>query len=205
MKIGVMGGTFDPIHNGHLIGAEYARTSLNLEKLIFIPSGVHPFKDNKKISQSKDRINMISSAIETNKYFEISFIEINRMGTTYTIDTIKKLKEEYREDEIYFIIGSDILLEIEKWKNFRELISICKFILLYRPGKEDAGIEKKIKELNLSYGVQFEKVKSPLIEISSTEIRDRVKNRLSIKYLVPESVEDYILKHNLYNEENIDG
>ncbi|MBU5311224.1 nicotinate-nucleotide adenylyltransferase [Tissierella carlieri] len=205
MKIGVMGGTFDPIHNGHLIGAEYIRTSLNLDKLIFVPSGVHPFKDNKDISESRKRTDMISLAIDSNEYFEISFIEINRVGITYTIDTIMKIKEEYRDDEIYFIIGSDILFEINKWKNFEELICLCKFILLYRPGKEEESIDNKIKELNLLYGVKFEKVNSPLIEISSTEIRNRVRNRLSIKYLVPELVEDYILEHNLYNRENIDG
>ena len=115
------------------------------------------------------------------------------------------MREEYKGDEIYFIIGSDIIFEIEKWKSFEELIRICKFILLYRPGKEEENIDKKIQELNLSYDIKFEKVKSPLIEISSTEVRRRIKDKHSIKYLVPEEVEDYILKHNLYNEENING
>lgn len=205
MKIGVMGGTFDPIHHGHLIAAEYARTSLDLDKIIFIPSGVHPFKDNKTITDPNKRVDMISLAIDSNKFFKISSIEINRIGTTYTIDTIRELREEYKGDEIYFIIGSDIIFEIEKWKNFEELIRICKFILLYRPGKEEENIDKKIQELNLSYDITFEKVESPLIEISSTKIRHRVKDKCSIKYLVPEVVEDYILKHDLYNEENING
>lgn len=205
MKIGVIGGTFDPIHNGHLIAAEYARTSLNLDKLIFIPSGIHPFKDNKSISHPSKRLDMISLAIDSNKYFEMSSIEIDRKGTTYTIDTIMELREEYKEDEIYFIIGSDILFEIDKWKSFKELIHLCKFILLYRPGKEEDRIDKKIKELYLSYSIQLKKVKSPIIEISSTEIRARVKKEQSIKYLVPESVEEYILEHNLYSKENIDG
>ena len=205
MKIGVIGGTFDPIHNGHLIAAEYARTSLNLDKLIFIPSGIHPFKDNKSISHPSKRLDMISLAIDSNKYFEMSSIEIDRKGTTYTIDTIMELREEYKEDEIYFIIGSDILFEIDKWKSFEELIHLCKFILLYRPGKEEDRIDKKIKELYLSYSIQLEKVKSPIIEISSTEIRARVKKEQSIKYLVPEFVEEYILEHNLYSKENLDG
>lgn len=205
MKIGVMGGTFDPIHHGHLIAAEYARTSLDLNKVIFMPSGMHPFKDNKSITDSDKRADMISLAIDSNKFFKLSSIEINRIGTTYTIDTIRELREEYKGDEIYFIIGSDIIFEIEKWKSFEELIDICKFILLYRPGKEEKDIDKKIQELNLSYDIKFEKVKSPLIEISSTEVRRRIKDKHSIKYLVPEEVEDYILKYNLYNEENING
>ncbi|WP_353096616.1 nicotinate-nucleotide adenylyltransferase [Tissierella praeacuta] len=201
MKIGVMGGTFDPIHNGHLIAAEYARTSLNLDKIIFIPSGTHPFKNNKNISEPNKRKDMILLAIDSNNYFKISSIEINRMGTTYTIDTIMELREEYKRDEIYFIIGSDILFELEKWKGFKELIGLCKFILLYRPGQEE-NIDKKIKDLEY-YNIQIKKVKSPLIEISSTEIRNRVNNKLSIKYLVPESVEQYILKYDLYSGEKI--
>lgn len=199
MKIGIMGGTFDPIHNGHLIAAEYARSALSLDKIIFIPSGVHPFKNNKNISESNKRIDMISLAIKSNKSFKTSPIEINRNGTTYTIDTIRELREEYIDDEIYFIIGSDILFEIEKWKGFPELIHLCKFILLHRPGVEEKKINMKIQELLSSYNIEMEKVQSPLIEISSTEIRHRVRDKLSIKYLVPELVEDYILKNNLYN------
>lgn len=135
MKIAVMGGTFDPIHNGHLIVAEYVRTSLKLDKVIFIPSGVHPFKNNKNITEGKKRLDILSLAIKSNEYFDISTMEINREGITYTIDTIKELKEIYKEDAVYFIIGSDIIFEIEKWKGFEELIELCKFILLYRPGK----------------------------------------------------------------------
>ncbi|MBU5427197.1 nicotinate-nucleotide adenylyltransferase [Tissierella pigra] len=205
MKIAVMGGTFDPIHNGHLIAAEYARTSLKLDKVIFIPSGVHPFKNNRNITEGKKRLDILSLAIESNKYFDISNIEINREGTTYTIDTIRALKEIYREDEIYFIIGSDIIFEIVQWKGFQELIELCNFILLYRLGKNEDKIENKIEELNRLYGLKFEKVNAPLIEISSTEIRERVKRDLSIKYLVPEIVEGYIYKHKLYSRENING
>jgi nicotinate-nucleotide adenylyltransferase len=205
MKIAVMGGTFDPIHNGHLIVAEYVRTSLKLDKVIFIPSGVHPFKNNKNITEGKKRLDILSLAIKSNEYFDISTMEINREGITYTIDSIKELKEIYKEDEVYFIIGSDIIFEIEKWKDFEELIELCKFILLDRPGKNEDKIENRIEELKKLYGLEFVRVEAPLIEISSTEIRERVKEDLSIKYLVPEIVEDYIYKHKLYSGEIVNG
>lgn len=205
MKIGIMGGTFDPIHNGHLIIGEYARTSLNLDKVIFIPSGIHPFKENKNITLSNKRLDMISLAIKSNPNFELSSIEIDRKGITYTVDTILDLKKDYEKDEIYFIIGSDIPFQIEKWKDFHVLIHLVKFILFNRTGQDNEEINNKIKELESLYEIQLEKIQSPLIEISSTEIRDRVKNKLSIKYLVPESVEEYILKNNLYIGDDIDG
>ncbi|MDR7857079.1 nicotinate-nucleotide adenylyltransferase [Tissierella sp.] len=199
MKIGVIGGTFDPIHNGHLIIAEYARTSLRFDKVIFMPSGIHPFKDNKGISESNLRIDMILLAIESNKYFEVSSLDIDRVGTTYTIDTIIELKDKYKDDELYFIFGSDIIFEIDKWKDIEKLSTLCKFVLLSRPGKNEEEINKRIESLKFSYNIHIEKVNSPMIEISSTEIRNRIKNKLSIKYLVPETLEKYILDHNLYS------
>lgn len=198
MKIGIIGGTFDPVHNGHLIIAEYARTSLGLDKVIFIPSGMHPFKDNKKITEPKKRIDMILLAIDSNPYFEVSSLEIDRLGTTYTIDTMTSLKDEYLGDELYFIFGSDIIFELDKWKSIDELSHLCKFILLDRPGKEDQELHKKIEELKSSYNIHIEKIKSPIIDISSTEIKERTSQKLSIKYLVPDAVEEYILNHNLY-------
>ena len=122
MKIGVLGGTFDPIHHGHIIIGEFARISMDLDKVIFIPSGRHPFKDNKEITDPKIRCKMVELAIESNPYFEISTIEIEKAGINYTIDTIRDLKDQYKDAEIYFIIGSDILFEIEQWKEFEEII-----------------------------------------------------------------------------------
>ncbi len=198
MKIGIIGGTFDPIHNGHLIIAEYARTTLSFDKVIFMPSGSHPFKDNKKISESNLRCDMVLLAIDTNEYFEMSLLEIKKMGTTYTIDTIIDLKEKYKDDELYFIFGTDILFEIDKWKDIEKLSDLCKFVLLSRPGKDDEEIINRIESLKFSYNISIGIVNSPMIEISSTEIRERVSNNLSIKYLVPENVEKYILDNNLY-------
>lgn len=198
MKIGIMGGTFDPIHMGHLIIGEAARESLSLDKVIFIPTGINPFKKNKNTSSPTQRIDMLNLAIESNPYFTISTIEVEREGITYTIDTIRSLKDEYREDELYFIIGSDIVFQIEKWKEFQEVFNLCKFALFNRPGKDEEEIDEKVKDLNLKYNISFERISSPLVDISSTDIRNRAKNKQSIKYLVPEKVEDYIIKHKLY-------
>lgn len=198
MKIGIMGGTFDPIHTGHLIIGEYARTTLDLDKIIFIPVGLPPHKDNSKVSTSSKRLEMTKLAISSNSYFYLSSIEVDRKEITYTIDTIKELKKIYKEDELYFVIGGDSLFEIEKWKDFEQLIKLCKFVVLERPGRTKEEIEQKKIELKLSYKIELEKIYSPLIDISSTEIRERVKNNLSIKYLVPESVEAYIMYHKLY-------
>lgn len=198
MKIGIMGGTFDPIHMGHLILGEYARENLNLDKVVFIPTGANPFKTDLGTSSSAHRVDMVKLAIESNPYFTVSTIEVERDGISYTIDTIKSLKDKYKEDQLYFIIGSDLVFQIERWKDFQELFKLCKFALFNRPGKEVKEIENKLKELNSKYKISFERINSPLIDISSTAIRDRVKRGQSIKYLVPPEVEEYIIKHNLY-------
>lgn len=203
MKIGIMGGTFDPIHLGHLISAEYAREIIGLDRVLFMPSGIHPFKENVNITSSEMRVEMTSLAISENPYFDISLIGVNRKDTNYTIDDIMDIKEKHPNDEIYFIIGSDIIDEIEEWKDFYKLTRLCKFILFDRWGKEQDRINKKIEELELLYKLDIQKVKSPVVEISSTAIRNRSKDRLSIRYMVPKSVEDYIMKYGIYLEENI--
>lgn len=202
MKIGIMGGTFDPIHIGHLILAESARESLNLNKIIFIPTGINPFKIDKNTASPVHRLEMLKLAIESNEHFTISSIEIERSGITYTIDTMKALREKYKEDELYFIVGSDIVFQIEKWKDFKDIFKLCKFVLVNRPGNDCNEIDNKIKELNLRYAISFIRINSPYIDISSSDIRNRIKNNKSIKYLVPLKVEEYIKKNNLYMEED---
>lgn len=202
MKIGIMGGTFDPIHIGHLISAEYARETIGLGKVIFMPSGLHPFKENDNITPSDIRVKMTSLAIAENPYFDISLIGVSRKNTNYTIDDIRELKKKYPDDDIYFIIGSDIIDEIEEWKDFYKLTRMCTFVLFDRWGKDREKINKKIEELELLYKFKVEKVKSPVIEMSSTSIRNRYKEGLSIRYMLPKSVEDYIKKYGIYLEES---
>ena len=197
-KVGIMGGTFDPIHNGHLILAEYARVDLNLEKVLFIPTGKPPHKKNENISAVDYRYDMTLLAINENPYFDLSPVEIQREGITYTIDTIRRLKREYISTEFYFIIGSDSFHNLHRWKDYEILLTLCKFIIAKRPNIGDIELEKKVEKLNNLYGDSFHILDAPLIDISSTEIRNRITKGLSIKYLVPNEIEDYIRKTKLY-------
>lgn len=199
MKIGVLGGTFDPVHNGHLMIGEFARTEMDLDKVVFMPSGRHPFKDNKEITNSHARFKMLELAIESNDFFEISNFEIEKDETSYTIDTIKHLKEKYEKADIYFIIGSDILFEIEKWREFERLIELCKFIFFLRQNNEKK-IYENLDRLKTKYNMNITKIVGPIFPISSSEIRSRLKEGKSIKYLVDKKVEEYIYKNKIYGE-----
>ena len=198
MKIGIMGGTFDPIHNGHLILSEYIREKCKLDKVIFIPTGKPPHKNSNNISDNNIRKKMVELAIESNPNFAISTIEMDSVETSYTIDTIKELKNIYDRDELYIIIGGDSLLNLETWKDYKELISIANIIVAdrYTPNMEE--MVEKIKEFNNKYNGNIVRINTPIIHISSTIIRERVKEDLSIKYLLPDILEKYIIKNHLY-------
>lgn len=197
-KIGIMGGTFDPIHIGHLIIAEEAREHLNLKEVIFIPTGKPPHKKSTNITNSFHRYNMTELAIKNNRFFSISSIEIEKSGTTYTIDTIKELEMEYKNTEFYFIIGSDSVMNIHTWKDYKTLLNICNFIVAKRVGISNRDVEDRIREFNRKFGNIIYEVPIPYIDISSTEIRTKVMKNKTIKYYVPIEVEDYIMKNKLY-------
>lgn len=200
MKIGIMGGTFNPIHNGHLILSEHIREECKLDKIIFIPTGNPPHKDLGDILDNKTRKEMVELAIAPNPYFTISTIEMDRKGVSYTVDTIRELKRKYSQAELYIIIGGDSLLNLEKWKDYKELISNNKLLVADRYRANMKETREKIEEFNKKYNSNIVKVNNPIIHISSTNIRDRIRKGLSIKYLLPESVEEYIEKNNLYNK-----
>lgn len=195
-----MGGTFDPIHNGHLTLAEYSRLHFGLEKVLFIPTGNPPHKYQKDIASSRYRYDMTLLAINSNPYFELSAMEIESQGITYTIDSIKKLQEQYKAADFYFVLGSDSFFNIEKWGKYKELIGLCEFIVVKRPDKDNKNLKDKVKQFNKKYNSKIHLLEAPLIGISSTDIRNRVKKGLSIKYLVPDSIEDYIIKKQMYKE-----
>jgi nicotinate-nucleotide adenylyltransferase len=197
-KIGIMGGTFDPVHIGHLIIAEESRVNFDLDKIIFVPTGEPPHKNLKNVTSAKDRYEMTLLSIMHNPYFYISDIEIKREGLTYTIDTIRYFKKRYPKSEIFFIIGADSLINIDKWKNSEELLRESKFIVAKRVGIEYSLLEERINEINDKYSKIVFSVTTPYIDISSTDIRKRVKNGENIKYYLPLDVEAYIKKNRLY-------
>lgn len=198
-KIGLMGGTFDPIHYGHLVLAEQIRTQFELDMVYFIPAGIPPHKQDKNISNSNHRYFMTLLATITNSKFEVSKLEIEEDDVSYTVNTIKKFQEKIdKEAELYFITGADAVYELDTWKNVKELLGLCNFIAASRPGIDRQKLQDKILELNEKYDASIIVTTVPALAISSTDIRERIKSGKSIKYILPESVEYYIYKNNLY-------
>jgi nicotinate-nucleotide adenylyltransferase len=197
--IGIMGGTFDPIHYGHLVTAEVVRSEFNLEKVYFVPSGNPPHKDPIKVTDSQHRYLMTFLSITTNKYFEASSIEVDRIGKSYTFDTVKIFKERFPDHEIYFITGADAIKEILTWHRVEELLDLCYFVAATRPGYDLEDLKKEeLKVLPKEYLDRIIIIEVPAMAISSTGIRRRVREGKPIKYLLPEAVEHYIYKKGLY-------
>ncbi len=201
MKIGILGGTFNPIHIGHLIIAEEVYIARSLSKIIFIPVNKPPHKNANNLVDSTHRYQMISEAIKGVDHFEVSDIEIKREGKSFTIDTIMSLRNQYGPDsELYLIIGGDSLSELNTWKDVKLLSDMCKFIVVNRP-EYDTNCAKNLKnvlEPGLLSALVDDMVEIPPIGISSTAIRKRLVNRGSIRFWTPTKVEDYIEKHRLY-------
>ena len=200
-RIGIMGGTFDPIHYGHLAAAEAARIEFGLCKVIFMPVGNPPHKQSQAISDAEHRYRMTALATSSNSGFEVSRLEVDKAGITYTFDTMKELRNIYGEaPAIYFITGADAVLELLTWYKLGELLTLCKFIAVTRPGFDICKLEQKIAEITSKYDGEIICLEVPLLEISSTDIRERIKNGKPVKYLLPEEVEAYIHKNGLYKE-----
>ncbi len=187
IRIGIIGGTFNPIHYGHLLAAEEARQRFDLHEVIFVPCARPPHKNQPDIAGPEDRYKMTCLAISSNKYFKASDIEIKRGGVSYSEDTLREFKKIYGEEaELYFIIGADASAELDTWKNVEKLPQLCQFIAVNRPGYN-------LKPTNFTHILEI-----PDVDISSTVIRARIKQGKSIKYLLPEEVENYIYEQKLY-------
>ncbi|MHB1391970.1 MAG: nicotinate-nucleotide adenylyltransferase [Clostridia bacterium] len=200
-KIGIMGGTFDPVHYGHLVAAEVARAELDLSKVIFIPAGRPPHKQQQFITDSEHRYLMTVLATASNPNFEVSRIEVDKDELAYAIDTVKDMRRTYGEDAaIYFITGADAVLELLTWYKIQELLTLCRFIAVTRPGFYKRDLEQKIEEIASKYNGEILCIEVPLLAISSTDIRERSRSGKPIKYLLPEAVEEYIEKNRLYKE-----
>ncbi len=198
--IGIMGGTFDPIHIGHLFTAEEARQQFQLDHVIFLPAGSPPHKEREKVSLAEHRYLMTMLAVVDNPFFTVSRLEIDdRPKPSYTIDTVRRFMDIYEQEvNLYFITGADAILDISTWKDYRELLQSCSFIAASRPGYSFSKLKvvlgpafpEVIKRLHL--------LEIPAMAISSTFIRKRVAAGRTIKYLTPEAVEQYIYKNQLY-------
>ena len=199
MKIGVMGGTFDPIHNGHILVAEEARTRLNLAEVLFIPAGQPWLKADQNITLAEHRLEMVRLAIADKPYFKLSTMEVNRPGPTYTADTLAELRSQLESgDELFFIVGWDDLAQLPQWRKLSQLVKLCVIVVAPRPGYPPPDL--KVLEAvipGLSKRVMF--MDKPEVDISASEIRDRVSQGLSIDHLVPEPVNRYIKQHKLYH------
>ncbi|MGI6469605.1 MAG: nicotinate-nucleotide adenylyltransferase [Syntrophomonadaceae bacterium] len=197
-KLAVIGGTFDPVHYGHLIAAEHARVELGIDKVVFIPSARPPHKANEKVTDWEHRCRMLQLAIEDNPAFEISSLEGPQRGISYTIDTIHSLQKANPERKIYFVMGADALLTIDTWKDYRQLIDLCCFVVVTRPNYTLDRSHPVLAALPEHWWQQMKQVEIPLMDISSTDIRRRVASGKTIRYLLPDAVREYILQNNLY-------
>ena len=186
-RIGVLGGTFDPVHIGHLVLAEAAREQLSLERVIFIPTGIQWRKAGRKIGAAEHRAAMVALAIEGNPAFELSTLEVERPGPSYTADTLEALHRLYKGAQLFFIVGRDALDDMPNWVRPERILEIATVAVAERAGEVGAG-----------EGIDAVGVEMPEIGVSATEIRERVAAGRTIRYLVPEAVEAYIRKHALY-------
>ena len=210
MKWGLFGGTFDPVHLGHLRCAEEILELFRLDRILFVPAGIQPLKTDRDILPFHHRERMLRLAIEGNPLFSISDIESRRGGRSYSIETVRHFLDTSPDStELYFILGQDAFHEIRRWKEWQELLQLCNFVVMTRPGHEARKLEDvftpDVASL-FSYDGASDGFRGPagrciffraltLLDISSTDIRDRVKAHRSIRYLVPAPVRDYILKN----------
>jgi len=197
-KLGVMGGTFNPIHNGHIETAEFVKQYLKLEKVLLIPARESPFKQGEKFAPPRERFKMVELAIEGKTDFLASDMELRRRGVSYTYNTIKALQEVYGTDnDLFFLIGADSLQKLQGWHRIKDILSMCTFVAATRPGfgpQVDQVIES-FGELGASKIIW---VRTPEFAISSTDIRERIKQGISIHGLVAPQVEEYIKQRDLY-------
>ncbi len=190
-KIGIFGGTFNPPHIAHLMAAEGVRDQLKLDRVIFVPAAIPPHKQKENIVQVKHRLEMVRLAIKGNRYFEISDVELHRKGPSYTIDTVREMRRSYPHDELLFIMGIDLLTDFDTWKEPDRILDECRLVAMNRPGFDLAVVDKDLL-------LRVELVNVPSVDISSTNIRRRVKSGRSIRYLVTQDVEEYIRRNSIY-------
>ena len=203
MKLGILGGTFDPIHLGHLLIAEQARATLGLDEVLFITAGQPWMKEGTPISDARHRLSMVRLAVGSNPFFHAPAGEIDRPGPTYTVDTVEELLSEADNGaQLYLVLGVDSLKNLSRWKSPGRLLELCTLVAAPRPGHADRDLGF-IDEIQPGGSQKVALLEGPEVDISGAEIRRRVSQGLSVRYQVPEDVERYIYSHGLYR--NVDG
>ena len=201
MKIGIMGGTFDPVHIGHLLLAEFAYENFSLDQIWFLPNANPPHKKSNHTEEAlRHRIEMIKLAIRDTPYFRLNLYETETTEHSYTYSTLKTFRKLYPEHEFYFILGADSLFTIEEWRCFEEIFPNCVILAAMRDDKDAGSMQEQIDYLEAKYNASIRLLRAPLVEISSTVLRSRAQNGLSIRYMVPDVVADYVGRHQLYRQ-----
>ena len=203
LKKAIFGGTFDPIHNGHIYLAYEALKLLKLDKVIFVPSGNPPHKTYKTVTDASIRCDLIKNAILNESKFEMDLFEVNNTGFSYTYKTLEYFNQLEKNTEWFFLTGSDCLLELHYWKNVSAILKLCNFVVFNRPGFDESQISKIKQQTEKKYGKEITLLKIKPLDISSSMIRLKVRNQEEIEELVPQNVQISINKLNLYKEENV--
>lgn len=196
--IGIMGGTFNPIHMGHLLLAEWVKSEVGLEEVWLIPSGISYKKEAQEVASAEDRLRMTELAIKRNRFFKCLDLEVKRGGYTYSYETLEELTRTYPEDAFYFILGADCLFTLETWKYPERIFQCCKLIAAVRDDASLEAMEEKKAELEQRFGGEILLLPFLRMAISSTEIRERVRQGKSVRYMVPDSVLTYMEGKRLY-------
>lgn len=199
-KVGIMGGTFNPIHNGHLFLAEHAYEEAGLDYVLFMPTMNPPHKSEMNIESAEHRINMVSLAISDNQHFRLSDVELQRPGMTYTSDTLEILKEMEPDTEFYYIVGGDSLMMMDRWMKPQTVFDLSIIVAGARKYHETKVLKNQARLLESTYNGKVLLLDMPIMDISSEKIRKRVLDSKSIKYYVPDKVINYIHNNNLYRE-----
>lgn len=204
MKIGIMGGTFDPIHNGHLMLGEYAYRQFKLDKIWYMPNGCPPHKNNAKIgSDALRRAEMVELAIKSTPYFLLQDYEIKKDTVSCSYATLEHFNEAYPDDTFYFIIGADSLFAIERWVNPDRVLKACTILAAYRDDKNNKKImEEQIQMLQEKYQANIHLLETPVMDVSSSSLREMIQDQKDVSSYLPKEVEAYIRANNLYSNDN---
>ena len=200
-KIGIMGGTFNPIHNGHLALAQHVLDDLCMDEIWFVPTGVSYMKANVQMVSAQERYHMTELAVAANEKMKCLDLELKRTGYTYTYETLEQLRQEYPDDSFYFIFGADCLFEMEHWRAPERIFSACTIVAATRNGTSIEVMKEKMEELTREYHADIILYPFLNLEISSTELRETVRQGKSIRYLVPDSVASYIQEKRFYRKD----